>query len=120
MTHGGGGRAMAQLIEELFLAAFDNEWLRTQDDCAQFAIPAGRLVMATDSHVVSPLFFPGGDIGCLSVHGTINDVAMAGARPLYLAASFILEEGFATSRPQTHCRVDGASGAAGGSRHRHR
>lgn len=94
MTHGGGGRAMAQLIEELFLAAFDNEWLRTQDDCAQFAIPASRLVMATDSHVVSPVFFPGGDIGCLSVHGTINDVAMAGARPLYLAASFILEEGF--------------------------
>jgi hydrogenase expression/formation protein HypE len=94
MTHGGGGRAMAQLIEELFLAAFDNEWLRTQDDCAQFTVPASRLVMATDSHVVSPLFFPGGDIGCLSVHGTINDVAMAGARPLYLAASFILEEGF--------------------------
>lgn len=93
MTHGGGGRAMAQLIEELFLPAFDNEWLRTQDDCAQFAVPAGRLVMATDSHVVSPLFFPGGDIGCLSVHGTLNDVAMAGARPLYLAASFILEEG---------------------------
>ncbi len=94
MSHGGGGRAMAQLIEELFLAAFDNEWLRTRDDCARFAVPAGRLVMATDSHVVSPLFFPGGDIGCLSVHGTLNDVAMAGARPLYLASSFILEEGF--------------------------
>lgn len=94
MSHGGGGRAMAQLIEELFLAAFDNEWLRARDDCAQFAVPAGRLVMATDSHVVSPLFFPGGDIGCLSVHGTLNDVAMAGARPLYLASSFILEEGF--------------------------
>ncbi|MER2531430.1 MAG: hydrogenase expression/formation protein HypE [Candidatus Competibacter sp.] len=94
MSHGGGGRAMAQLIEELFLAAFDNDWLRAQDDCAQFAVPSGRLVMATDSHVVSPLFFPGGDIGCLSVHGTLNDVAMAGARPLYLASSFILEEGF--------------------------
>ena len=94
MSHGGGGRAMAQLIEELFLAAFDNDWLRAQDDCAQFTVPAGRLVMATDSHVVSPLFFPGGDIGCLSVHGTLNDVAMAGARPLYLASSFILEEGF--------------------------
>jgi hydrogenase expression/formation protein HypE len=94
LSHGGGGRAMAQLIEEVFIAAFDNEWLRTQDDCAQFATPPGRLVMATDSHVVSPLFFPGGDIGGLSVHGTINDVAMAGARPLYLAASFILEEGF--------------------------
>ncbi len=93
ISHGSGGRAMAQLIEELFLAAFDNDWLRAQDDCAQFAVPPGRVVMATDSHVVSPLFFPGGDIGCLSVHGTINDVAMAGARPLYLAASFILEEG---------------------------
>jgi hydrogenase expression/formation protein HypE len=85
---------MAQLIEELFLAAFDNEWLRAQDDGAHLAVPPGRLAMATDSHVVSPLFFPGGDIGCLSVHGTINDVAMTGARPLYLAATFILEEGF--------------------------
>ncbi|MCW5594737.1 MAG: hydrogenase expression/formation protein HypE [Rhodocyclaceae bacterium] len=94
MTHGSGGRAMAQLIEELFLAAFDNEWLRAANDNACFAVPNGRMVMATDSHVVSPLFFPGGDIGCLSVHGTVNDVAMSGARPLYLAASFILEEGF--------------------------
>ena len=94
MTHGSGGRAMAQLVDELFLRAFDNEWLRQRNDQARFAVPAGRLVMATDSHVVSPLFFPGGDIGCLSVHGTINDVAMAGARPLYLAAGFILEEGF--------------------------
>ncbi|MBZ4193962.1 MAG: hydrogenase expression/formation protein HypE [Candidatus Contendobacter sp.] len=94
LTHGGGGRAMAQLIEDLFLAAFDNDWLRAQDDCARLPVCGGRLVMATDSHVVSPLFFPGGDIGCLSVHGTINDVAMAGAQPLYLAATFILEEGF--------------------------
>ncbi|MBZ0143393.1 MAG: hydrogenase expression/formation protein HypE, partial [Rhodocyclaceae bacterium] len=94
MTHGSGGRAMAQLIEELFLAAFDNEWLRAANDNACFAVPNGRMVMATDSHVVSPLFFPGGDIGCLSVHGTVNDVAMSGAKPLYLAASFILEEGF--------------------------
>ena len=94
MTHGSGGRAMAQLIEELFLAAFDNEFLRQMNDQASFPAPAGRMVMATDSHVVSPLFFPGGDIGCLSVHGTINDVAMAGAVPLYLSAGFILEEGF--------------------------
>ncbi len=94
LSHGGGGRAMAQLIEELFLAAFDNDWLRAQDDCARLPVCGGRLVMATDSHVVSPLFFPGGDIGCLSVHGTINDVAMSGAQPLYLAATFILEEGF--------------------------
>ena len=94
MTHGSGGRAMAQLIEELFLAAFDNDWLRAANDNACFAVQSGRMVMATDSHVVSPLFFPGGDIGCLSVHGTVNDVAMSGARPLYLSASFILEEGF--------------------------
>ena len=94
MTHGSGGRAMAQLVEELFLAAFDNEFLRQQNDQASFHVPGGRMVMATDSHVVSPLFFPGGDIGCLSVHGTVNDVAMAGAVPLYLSAGFILEEGF--------------------------
>ena len=85
---------MAQLIEELFVQSFDNEWLRQMNDQACFAVPAGRMVMSTDSHVVSPLFFPGGDIGSLSVHGTINDVAMSGARPLYLAAGFILEEGF--------------------------
>jgi len=94
MTHGSGGRAMAQLIDELFVAAFDNDILRRMNDQARFQVSAGRMVMSTDSHVVSPLFFPGGDIGCLSVHGTINDVAMSGARPLYLSASFILEEGF--------------------------
>ncbi len=94
LTHGGGGRAMAQLIDELFMRAFDNEWLRQANDQAAFRVGAGRMVMATDSHVVSPLFFPGGDIGSLSVHGTINDVAMAGAVPLYLAAGFILEEGY--------------------------
>ena len=94
LSHGSGGRAMAQLVAELFAAAFDNEWLAQGNDQAAFAPPPGRMVIATDSHVVSPLFFPGGDIGCLSVHGTINDVAMAGARPLYLAAGFIIEEGF--------------------------
>ncbi|MBZ0092673.1 MAG: hydrogenase expression/formation protein HypE [Sulfuricellaceae bacterium] len=94
MTHGSGGRAMAQLIDELFMRAFDNPFLRQMNDQASFSVPGGKMVMATDGHVVSPLFFPGGDIGCLSVHGTLNDVAMAGARPLHLAASFILEEGF--------------------------
>jgi hydrogenase expression/formation protein HypE len=94
MTHGSGGRAMAQLIDELFLREFDNEWLRAGNDSARIAMPPGRLVVATDSHVVSPLFFPGGDIGSLAVHGTINDVAMSGASPLYLAATFVLEEGF--------------------------
>jgi hydrogenase expression/formation protein HypE len=95
MAHGAGGRAMAQLIDELFARHLGNDYLAQGDDGT--VLPAtgeGRLVMATDAHVVSPLFFPGGDIGCLSVHGTINDVAVMGATPLYLAASFILEEGF--------------------------
>ncbi|MDP1535969.1 MAG: hydrogenase expression/formation protein HypE [Burkholderiales bacterium] len=96
MNHGAGGRASAQLVEELFARAFDNEALRQGNDGALLPAPppGHRLVMATDAHVISPLFFPGGDIGCLAVHGTINDVAMLGATPLYLSASFILEEGF--------------------------
>lgn len=95
MNHGAGGRASAQLISELFAAAFDNEYLAQGNDGALLPLPpAGRLVMATDGHVVSPIFFPGGDLGCLAVHGTVNDVAMLGATPLYLSASFILEEGY--------------------------
>ncbi len=94
MSHGSGGRAMAQLIEELFFKHLDNALLRQANDQAAFDVPAGRMVMSTDGHVISPLFFPGGDIGSLSVHGTINDVAMSGAQPLYLSAGFILEEGF--------------------------
>ncbi len=93
MAHGSGGRAMAQLIQQLFVTAFDNEFLRQMNDQACFPSFRGRMVMSTDSHVVTPLFFPGGDIGSLAVHGTINDIAMAGAKPCYLAASFILEEG---------------------------
>ncbi|WP_418319022.1 hydrogenase expression/formation protein HypE [Piscinibacter sakaiensis] len=96
MNHGAGGRATAQLVDELFVRAFDNLFLRAGNDGAVVSPPAGhRLVVATDAHVITPLFFPGGDIGSLAVHGTINDVAMMGAVPLYLSASFILEEGFA-------------------------
>ncbi len=94
MTHGAGGRAMAQLIDQLFVQHFDNDLLRQGNDQALFAVDRGRLVISTDGHVVSPLFFPGGDIGSLAVHGTINDVAMSGAVPLYLSAGFILEEGY--------------------------
>jgi len=94
MTHGSGGRAMAQLIDALFVRYFDNELLAQGNDQAAFDVSAGRMVMSVDGHVISPLFFPGGDIGSLSVHGTVNDVAMSGARPLYLSAGFILEEGF--------------------------
>lgn len=100
MTHGAGGRAMVQLISELFAKHLGNAYLGQGNDGAVLPAPVldgkpARLVMATDCHVVSPLFFTGGDIGCLSVHGTLNDVAVMGATPLYLAAGFILEEGFA-------------------------
>jgi len=94
MSHGSGGKASSDLVEALFMRAFDNPWLQKREDQATFDLPKGRVVMATDSHVISPLFFPGGDIGCLSVHGTINDVVMSGAEPCYLSTGFILEEGF--------------------------
>ncbi len=94
MIHGSGGRATAELVRNLFHRHLGNPYLAQGNDQAAFEIGAGRLVMTTDAHVIAPLFFPGGDIGSLAVHGTINDVAMAGARPLYLSAAFVLEEGF--------------------------
>ncbi len=93
LAHGSGGRAMAQLIEELFARHLNNPFLDQGDDGAVLPGADGRLVMATDSNVISPLFFPGGNIGSLSVHGTLNDLAVMGARPLWLSAAFILEEG---------------------------
>jgi hydrogenase expression/formation protein HypE len=97
MSHGSGGKAMAQLVDELFLKAFANPLLEQRNDQAMFEVSAGRMVVTTDSYVVSPLFFPGGDIGSLAVHGTVNDIAMAGAKALYLTAGFIIEEGFPLS-----------------------
>ncbi len=94
MAHGAGGRTMAGLIEQVFRPAFDNRWLDQAEDHAALAVPEGRLAMTTDTYVISPLFFPGGDIGSLAVHGTINDLATAGAQPLYLSAGFVIEEGF--------------------------
>lgn len=94
LSHGAGGRAMAQLVSEIFHSALDNDWLRRGDDQAVFEAPKGRMAMTTDAFVVSPLFFPGGDIGSLAVHGAVNDIAMCGATPLYLSASFVIEEGF--------------------------
>ena len=87
MTHGAGGRAMADLIRDVFHKHLANDYLAQGNDGALLGRVDGRLVMATDAHVISPLFFPGGDIGALAVHGTINDVAMMGARPLWLSAS---------------------------------
>ena len=94
MAHGSGGRAMAQLIDEVFVNAFDNPLLNEKNDAALFTPPSGRMVVSTDCHVISPLFFPGGDIGSLAIHGTVNDLAMAGGEPLYITCGFILEEGF--------------------------
>lgn len=93
LAHGGGGRLMQKLIEEVFFAAFDNPLLRSGHDGAVLELLHGRSVMTTDSYVVRPLFFPGADIGALAVNGTVNDLAMCGAKPLFLTASFILEEG---------------------------
>ena len=101
MNHGAGGRLGVQLVEELFAREFDNPFLNQGNDGALLPVPPGhRLVMATDAHVISPLFFPGGDIGSLSVFGSVNDVAMLGAEPLYLSAAFVLEEGFALAQLQ--------------------
>src|SRR5579884_2328497 len=96
LSHGSGGKATHNLIEGVFAPAFSNPLLDAMDDAAVFSLDGGELQLAftTDTYVVSPLFFAGGDIGKLAVHGTINDLAMAGAQPLYLSAGFILEEGF--------------------------
>jgi len=93
LGHGSGGRLTAELLDSVFLPAYSNPLLATLNDQAVFAVAGARLALTTDSFVVKPLFFPGGDIGSLAVNGTVNDLAMGGARPLYLSASFVLEEG---------------------------
>jgi hydrogenase expression/formation protein HypE len=93
LAHGGGGKLMHQLIGKMFLSTFRNPLLDLQHDASVFEVGGQRLAFTTDSYVVRPLFFPGGDLGSLAVHGTVNDLAMAGARPLYLSAAFIIEEG---------------------------
>ena len=94
MDHGGGGRAARELIEHYFLPRFDNPFLNKMDDSAVVTLGTNRLAITTDSYVVDPIFFPGGDIGSLAVHGTINDLSVQGARPVFLSVAFILEEGF--------------------------
>jgi len=114
LTHGAGGRAMQQLIDAVFRPAFDNPILARADDHARFEVPAGRLAMSTDCFVVSPLFFPGGNIGSLAVHGTVNDVAMSGARVLYLTAGFVIEEGFPLADLQRIAHAMGDAARAAG------
>ena len=96
LGHGSGGKLSAELLERVFLPAFRNPFLDKLDDQAVIRINGSRLAFTTDSFVVTPIFFPGGDIGRLAINGTVNDVAMSGARPLYLAVAFILEEGLST------------------------
>jgi hydrogenase expression/formation protein HypE len=94
LSHGSGGKATQTLVEAIFLDAFRNPLLEPLEDAAEFTINGARMALTTDSFVVSPLFFPGGDIGDLAVNGTVNDLAVSGATPRYLTAGFILEEGF--------------------------
>ncbi len=98
MGHGGGGRLSAELIEHVFLPAFRNPSLAALGDATPLQLPGSRIAVSTDSFVVQPLFFPGGSIGDLAVNGTVNDLAMSGAKPLYLTAGFILEEGLPIER----------------------
>ncbi|MFO1495762.1 MAG: hydrogenase expression/formation protein HypE [Lysobacterales bacterium] len=113
LAHGGGGRAMQQLIEDVFKPALTNPLLCGNDQ-AVFALGAGRYAFSTDTYVISPLFFPGGDIGSLAVHGTVNDLAMAGARPLHLSAGFIIEEGYPIADLRRIAQSMGAAARAAG------
>src|SRR6185312_3489053 len=92
MSHGAGGKASRTLVEAVFLDAFRNPLLEPLEDAAQLQVGGARLALTTDTYVVSPLFFPGGNIGDLAVNGTVNDLAVSGATPLYLSAGFVLEE----------------------------
>ncbi len=94
LAHGSGGELSHELVDRVFVKKFRNEMLAPLDDAARIDFQGGRLAFTTDSYVVTPVFFPGGDIGKLAVCGTVNDLSMSGARPLYLSAGFILEEGF--------------------------
>src|SRR5512145_1212774 len=94
LAHGSGGTMMRELVEEVFIAEFGDDALKRMDDAASLDFPNGRVALSTDTYVVNPVFFPGGDIGRLAVCGTVNDIATSGATPLYLSVGFVLEEGF--------------------------
>ena len=119
MAHGSGGQAMQQLIEQLFLQAFANRALNEREDQARLSLPelnslGDRLAFSTDSYVIDPIFFPGGNIGKLAVCGTVNDVAVSGAIPKYLSCGFILEEGFPLSELHTIVESMAVTAAAAG------
>ena len=101
MAHGAGGRLSQALMQRVFMPHIHNSYLDLLDDQAKLDLPPGRVAFTTDSYVVSPIFFPGGTIGELAVNGTVNDLAVGGARPLYLSAGFIIEEGFSLVELET-------------------
>jgi len=115
-AHGGGGRLSRDLVDRVFRPAFANSWLDRGHDGALLDLPPGRVALTTDSYVVDPLFFPGGDIGSLAVFGTVNDLAMCGARPLYLSAGFVLEEGLPLETLERVARSMGAAARTAGVR----
>jgi len=114
MSHGAGGKASRTLVEAVFLDAFRNPLLEPLEDAAQLQVGGARLALTTDTYVVSPLFFPGGNIGDLAVNGTVNDLAVSGATPLYLSAGFVLEEGFGVADLTTIVASMTAAAAAAG------
>ncbi len=114
LDHGSGGRASHDLVAQLFIARFDNPLLGSLEDSAVFELAGKRLAFTTDSYVVDPIFFPGGNIGSLAIHGTVNDLAMRGARPLYISCGFIIEEGLALSElEEVIASMDAAAREAG-------
>ncbi len=114
LGHGGGGKLSGELVEHIFLPAFENDLLAGLADSVVFDVAKGRLAFSTDSYVVQPLFFPGGSIGDLAVNGTVNDLSMSGARPVHLSAGFIIEEGFPVSQLKKIADDMGAAARAAG------
>ena len=114
LGHGGGGRLSQQLISDMFLRYFDNPVLNSLEDAAAIVLPPGRIAFTTDSYVVTPRFFPGGNIGKLAICGTVNDLAMRGAYPRFLSAGFIIEEGFSLSELEEIVRTMAQTATAAG------
>ena len=120
LAHGSGGTMMKELIDEVFVEGFSEEALKRLDDAASLPFPGSRIAMSTDTYVVHPLFFPGGDIGRLAVCGTVNDVATSGANAALPERRLRPRRGLSDRRPQAHPRLDARSRARGRRAHRHR
>src|SRR5450759_1209109 len=116
LAHGSGGTMLRELIEDAFMGSFADPALIRMDDAASLDVPPGRIAMSTDTYVVQPVFFPGGDIGRLAVCGTVNDIATSGATPLFLTVGFVLEEGFPVADLRTIIQTMASSAEEAGVR----